>query len=206
MASGAGDVLLSARIVPTFADALDGVTLACATAMTPRDFGPPTHAPRAWLAAAAPTAGRLAFVFGSERFGMQNEDVYRCHVCLSIPTMTGYGSLNLAQAVQLLAYEWRQALGSCEVVTTSADRRADGAAIQRLLTHAESGLATLGYLDAKSPRKLIARLNRLFNRARLTVEEVQILHGIVRSMEAAGAAVSQARATTPKAGARPRDQ
>lgn len=112
MASGATDVLAQARIVPTLAEALDGITWACATAMTPRDFGPPTHAPRAHFAELAPQGHRVAFVFGSERFGLGNEDVYRCHACLSIPTDPSYGSLNLAQAVQVLAYDWRQALGA----------------------------------------------------------------------------------------------
>ena len=108
-ASGATDVLACARIVPTLAEALEGVTWACATAMTPRDFGPPTVAPREHFASLASQGHRLALVFGSERYGMANEDVYRCHACLSIPTHPDYGSLNLAQAVQLLAYEWRQA-------------------------------------------------------------------------------------------------
>ena len=185
MASGADDVLAGARIVPTLTEALDGVVLVCATAMTPRDFGPPTHAPRAWLAQAAVGGGRLAFVFGSERFGISNEDVYRCHICLSIPTMPGYGSLNLAQAVQLLAYEWRLALGGAASPAALPERRADAAAIQRLLLHCRDGLMKLGYLDPRSPRKLIPRLNRLFNRASLTVEEAQILHGIARAMEEA---------------------
>ena len=78
----------------------------------------------------ARTASR--FVFGSERYGLRNEDVYRCHACLSIPTDPGYGSLNLAQAVQLLAYDWRQALGGFAVQPRTADaalrRRGRGAA------------------------------------------------------------------------------
>ena len=186
MASGAIDVLARARIVPTLADALEGITYACATAMTPRDFGPPTRAPRELFGELAPAAHRVAFVFGSERFGMQNDDVYRCHVCLNIPTMRDYGSLNLAQAVQLLAYEWRQALGGTAAVPAVTEVRADGVAIQRLLVHLRSGLTELGYLDPRSPRKLIARLNRLLNRAGLTLEEAQVLHGVARAMEKSG--------------------
>ena len=118
-ASGANDVLANARVVETLDEALDGISHLCATAMTPRDFGPPTRAPREHFAqllaeAAVPDAVQpegVAFLFGSERFGMRNEDVYRCHVCLSIPTSPGFGSLNLAAAVQLIAYDWRQALG-----------------------------------------------------------------------------------------------
>src|SRR5512139_2289167 len=86
MASGALDVLQRARVVPTLADALDGVTHLAATAMTPRDFGPPTQAPRRHFASMGGAPPDIAFLFGGERFGLANEDVYRCHVCLSIPT------------------------------------------------------------------------------------------------------------------------
>ncbi len=110
MASGATDVLERARVVATLGEALDGVDWVGATAMTPRDFGPPTLAPREAFGALAAAGRRAAFVFGSERFGLSNDDLYTCHACLSIPTDPRYGSLNLAQAVQLVAYDWRQAL------------------------------------------------------------------------------------------------
>ncbi|WP_374428513.1 RNA methyltransferase [Ideonella dechloratans] len=184
MASGATDVLAQARIVPTLAEALDGITWACATAMTPRDFGPPTHAPRAHFAELAPQGHRVAFVFGSERFGLGNEDVYRCHACLSIPTDPSYGSLNLAQAVQVLAYDWRQALGGFPVEPRTAPVQwADGAAIQGLLAHWQAALTDIGFLDPAAPKKLLPRLNQLANRAQLTQEEVHILRGIARAMQ-----------------------
>jgi tRNA/rRNA methyltransferase len=184
MASSAIDVLEGARIVPTLADALDGITYACATAMTPRDFGPPTRAPRDLFAELAPSTQRVAFVFGSERFGMRNEDVYRCHACLSIPTLAEYGSLNLAQAVQLLAYDWRQALGGFPVQPRTVDaRRADDAAIQGLLDHWRQTLIDIDFLDPAVPRKLMPRLQQLLNRAQLTDEEVQILRGVARAVE-----------------------
>ena len=186
MASGATDVLERARIVPTLADALDGVTYACATAMTPRDFGPPTRAPRALFAELATSAHRVAFVFGSERFGMRNDDVYRCHVCLSIPTVAAYGSLNLAQAVQLLAYDWRQALGGFAVQPRTHDaRRADAVAVQGVLDHWQRTLADIDFLDPAVPRKLMPRLRQLLNRAQLTDEEVHILRGIARAVDKA---------------------
>jgi tRNA/rRNA methyltransferase len=185
MASGAADILARARVVETLADALDGVDFACATAMTPRDFGPPTHEPRALFAelAARKAAPRLALVFGSERYGMANEDVYRCHAVLSIPTHPDYGSLNLAQAVQLLAYDLRQALGGFGVQPRTPDpARADARAVQGLLEHLQVALTDIGYLDPAAPRKLMPRLNQLFNRAGLTNEEVHILRGIARQM------------------------
>jgi tRNA/rRNA methyltransferase len=186
MASGATDALERARVVPTLVEALDGITLACATAMTPRDFGPPTHAPRELFAELVPQAHRVAFVFGSERFGMSNDDVYRCHVALSIPTMPDYGSLNLAQAVQLIAYDWRQALGGFGVAPRTPDAAlADGAAVQGVLDHWQQTLIDIEFLDPAVPRKLMPRLQQLLNRAQLTMEEVHILRGVARAIQKA---------------------
>jgi tRNA/rRNA methyltransferase len=184
MASGAADILLRARIVGSLAEALDGITHACATAMTPRDFGPPTVAPRSHFAALAGTGHRVAFVFGGERFGLANDDVYRCHACLSVPTDPAYGSLNLAQAVQVLAYDWRQALGGFGVEPRASPvALADAAAIQGLLGHWQQALVEIGFLDPTAPKKLVPRLNQLANRAALTAEEVHILRGVAGAMQ-----------------------
>jgi len=187
MASGAADILVRARTVATLAEALDGISFACATAMTPRDFGPPTFAPRARLPALAAevAAGtqRVAFVFGGERHGLRNEDVWRCHACLSIPTHPGYGSLNLAQALQLIAYDWRQALGGCELPAggPAAPPPADGAQVAAALAHWQQVLVEIGFLDPAAPKKLMPRLQQLINRAQPTAEELHILRGIARS-------------------------
>jgi tRNA/rRNA methyltransferase len=183
LASGALDVLERARVVATLAEALDGVTHVCATAMTPRDFGPPTAAPRAHFESLRNAPPRIAFIFGSERFGLSNDDVYKSHVCLSIPTAPGYGSLNLAQAVQLIAYEWRTALGGFEVQPRTAEPVwADARAVQGLLDHWQQALIDVGYLDPAAPKKLMPRLNQLLNRAQVTDEEVHILRGIARAL------------------------
>lgn len=183
MASGATDVLAAARVVDRLDEALDGLTHLCATAMTPRDFGPPTHAPRELLPTLAAAGHRVGFVFGSERFGLGNDEVYLCHAALSIPTPPGYGSLNLAQAVQLIAYDWRSALGGFEVrPRTAAPVPADAAAVQGLLAHWRETLVEIGFLDPAAPRKLLPRLNQLVNRAGLRAEEVHILRGIARAV------------------------
>ncbi len=188
-ASGANDVLEKARIVETLDEALDGMTHLCATAMTPRDFGPPTRAPREHFAqlvqSATPAAGPqgVAFLFGSERFGMRNEDVYRCHTCLSIPTNPQFGSLNLAAALQVIAYEWRLALGGYAVTAaTAAPVRAEAPQVAGLLAHLEQALVAVGFLDPAAPKKLMPRLNALFNRADLTQEEIHILRGVAKAM------------------------
>lgn len=185
-ASGANDVLAKARIVDTLDEALDGMSHLCATAMTPRDFGPPTRAPREHFAAVLgevePPQG-VAFLFGSERFGMRNEDVYRCHVALSIPTAPGFGSLNLAAAVQLVAYDWRQALGGFEAPAEAQPRpAADAKALAGMLDHLEQALVAVDFLDPEAPKKLMPRLNQLFNRAAPSEEEVHILRGVAKAM------------------------
>jgi tRNA/rRNA methyltransferase len=201
--SGALDVLARARVVATLDEALDGMTHLCATAMTPRDFGPPTRSPREHLPAlaaggepgdadgpadAAPQEG-VAFLFGSERFGMRNEDVYRCDVALRIPTDPDFGSLNLGAAIQVVAYEWRTALGGfrapASVGIRAADagpRRADAQELAGMLGHWESALADIGFLDPEAPKKLMPRLRQLFARARPTREEIHILRGIAKAM------------------------
>ena len=206
-ASGALDVLAQARIVATLDEALDGMSHLCATAMTPRDFGPPTRTPRehfdlllkgelsaldgraqeANFAENYSSESGVAFLFGSERFGMANEDVYRCHVALSIPTNPQFGSLNLGAAVQVIAYEWRQALatrGEGFAVQESAPQgeRADAAQVAGMLAHWEQALTGIGFLDPAAPKKLMPRLNQMFNRAALTQEEIHILRGVAKSM------------------------
>ncbi|GAA6141967.1 RNA methyltransferase [Hydrogenophaga sp. 5NK40-0174] len=192
-ASGANDVLDKARIVETLDEALDGISHLCATAMTPRDFGPPTLAPRAHFSqllgggAASEEQGArpqgVGFLFGSERFGMKNEDVYRCHACLSIPTNPGFGSLNLAAAVQLIAYDWREALGSFPLApATDEQAPADARSVSGMLDHLEQALVAVDFLDPAAPKKLMPRLNQLFNRADPTDEEIHILRGVAKAM------------------------
>ena len=210
-ASGALDVLKNARIVDTLEEALDGMTHLCATAMTPRDFGPPTLSPRQHFnlllnqelfvpefvgleADLMPENGLktaknteipegVAFLFGSERFGMPNEDVYRCNVALSIPTNPDFGSLNLAAAVQLIAYDWREALGGFNVqAATLEPKLADAKEIAGMLKHVEAALVAIDFLDPAAPKKLMPRLNQLVNRAQLSPEEIHILRGMAKMM------------------------
>ncbi len=191
-ASGALDVLENARTVETLDEALDGMDHLCATAMVARDFGPPTRAPRphfeALLAPDAQRPGGVAFLFGSERFGMANEDVYRCHVAMSIPTNPQFGSLNLGAAIQVVAYEWRQALGGYAVESGTAEHQpADARQLGGMLEHWREALVALDYLDPAAPKKLMPRLNQLFNRAQPSAEEIHILRGVAKAMLKAAA-------------------
>jgi tRNA/rRNA methyltransferase len=195
-ASGALDVLANAKIVATLDEALEGMNHLCATAMTPRDFGPPTRTPRAHFdillqGQASAQANGVAFLFGSERFGMTNDDVYRCHVALQIPTNPQFGSLNLAAALQVIAYEWRLALGGFRPPADAPPGPplgpapavlADAKEVSGLLGHLEEALIGINFLDPASPKKLMPRLNQLFNRASLAKEEVHILRGVAKAV------------------------
>ena len=126
---------------------------------------------------------------------MSNEDVYRCHAALSIPTNPAYGSLNIAAAVQLIAYDWRQALdahgggwGAPSQAGVPDREPADAAQLSAMLAHWQQVLVAVGFLDPAAPKKLMPRLQQLFNRAQPSREEVHILRGIARAMQDAAAA------------------
>lgn len=189
MASGAEDVLAAARIVPTIADALAGVTWSVALTARMREYGPPQLAPReaASEARSHATGGDIAFVFGNERTGLSNEHVERCSALAHIPANPAYSSLNLAQAVQVLAYELRMAyLADTGAATLSEPDEPSGAArapsddIERMYIHLENALIALEFLDPANPKKLMSRLRRLFARAGLEREEVNIVRGIAK--------------------------
>jgi tRNA/rRNA methyltransferase len=181
-ASGAEDVLRGARVRAELADAVADCGVTVALSARVRDFGPPLHTPD-WLPEFAERATRqgrkVAFVFGSERFGLSNADVYRCDALLSIPANPAYTSLNLAQAVQVVAWEWRKALGVHPVRPAQPEAVAATAEeVDGLLAHAGQALLALGTLDPQAPRKLMPRMQRLASRAQLTRDEVQILRGV----------------------------
>ena len=190
MASGADDVLASAHVVPSLADALNGVHWSVALTARAREYGPPQLAPRAAAVEARghATHGEIALVFGNERTGLSNEDVERCSVLAHIPANPAYSSLNLAQAVQVLSYELRMTYlggadhhgpaGTGEGMT--AGSRAASDEIERMYVHLENALIALDFLDPGNPKKLMSRLRRLFARSGLEREEVNIVRGIAK--------------------------
>jgi tRNA/rRNA methyltransferase len=199
MASGADDVLASAHVVPTLADALTGVHWSIALTARLREYGPPQSTPRAAAAVAQEQAlhGEIALVFGNERTGLSNEDVERCSALAHIPANPAYSSLNLAQAVQVLAYELRTTYLCAHQPVAAAPSAADtprlnaaegelpGARapsdeIESMFAHLESALIAIDFLDPANPKKLMSRLRRLFARSGLEREEVNIVRGIAK--------------------------
>lgn len=185
MASGADDVLASAHVVPTLGDALSGVHWSIALTARTREYGPPRLAPRAAAeqASAQVGTGDIALVFGNERTGLANEHVDQCSALAHIPANPAYSSLNLAQAVQVLAYELRIAFlerANASLPQPEAGTLAQSDEIERMYVHFENALIALDFLDPRNPKKLMPRLRRLFARTGLEREEVNILRGIAK--------------------------
>jgi tRNA/rRNA methyltransferase len=189
-ASGALGVLEGARVFDTLAAAIGDAALAIAVSAEPREFGPPPAPPEdaagdALQVLAADPAHRVAFVFGAERTGLSIESVQACGRLVGIPASPGYASLNLAQAVQVLAYCVRRAAlaRDASAVPAEDERLASAQAVEGLLAHMERALVAIGFLDPAHPKKLLPRLRRLVLRARPRIEEVDLLRGAFRRIE-----------------------
>ena len=189
-ASGAQDILENALIVETLEEALEDCHFAAALSARLREFSPPIFTPRQCADNIfTGEHANCALVFGSERYGLSNEDVEQCHALINIPANPDYSSLNLAQAIQILAYECRMAILDKENLPTRDEHigfhgePASVDQINRMFIHLETALTTIGFLNPDNPKKLMPRLRRLFSRSSLETEEVNILRGIARQIE-----------------------
>ena len=185
-ASGAQDVLSAARVVGSIDEAWTGCNFTAAVSARLREFSPPVVTPRMFAAGLACEQGVMtALVFGNERFGLPNEIVEKCSALINIPANPAYSSLNLAQAVQILAYECRRAVTGEKPIETGIGfqgRLASAEQIDSMYAHLEEALAAIDFLDRDNPKKLMPRLRRLFSRTQLETEEVNILRGIARQI------------------------
>jgi len=184
MASGALDVLRSARACADLDEALAGTVFSVALSARPREL---SHPPLDARAAAreiveAARAGEVAIVFGNETVGLSNAEVIRCSRLARIPASDEYASLNLAQAVQVMAYEVRMAALAPAAPAAKSDLAAHED-IERLHEQLERSLRASGFLHPRYPRKLMERLRRLFAKARLEKVEVNILRGMLAAWD-----------------------
>jgi tRNA (cytidine32/uridine32-2'-O)-methyltransferase len=185
-ASSAVDVLEKARVVKTLDEALEGCALVAGTSARQRGIGPPVLAPRdcmARLHAAAASGQQTALLFGRERIGLTNEELGRCHILVNIPSNPDYSSLNIAAAVQVLGYEFMLARGAMPAVGDSAEVPATAEEMEKLYLHIESAALETGFLDPASPKHLMRRIRRLFNRAQPDQNEVHILRGLLSALQ-----------------------
>ena len=183
MASGAADVLRGARVCASLDEALHGTVYALAVSARRRELAYASNDARSAAPAlvAAAQEGEVAIVFGTEMSGLTNEEILRCSALAYIPADPGYSSLNLAAAVQVLAYEVRvAALGGAPLPAAEGvpARHED---VENFYVHLEQSLRASGFLDPANPKRLMPRLRRLFGRVGLEQEEVNILRGMLNS-------------------------
>ena len=189
MSAGAYDVLLEKVVVTdSLEDALKGCQLVLATSARPRDIAllGLTPAECATRVAETPDNTEIAIVFGREHAGLTNDELLQCHYHIHIPSNPEFSSLNLSQAVQIVAYELRMKLLSpVAEVETRQDSLATSDAVEQFYTHLRQVLIAINFLKPSNPKRLFQRLRRLFNRAKLETMEVNILRGILTHIETA---------------------
>lgn len=201
MAAGADDVLDGIVVVPDLLSAIGDCRLVLGATARARGVRLPEQPPRtaAAQALAQSTAGEVAIVFGNERTGLENEELNLCHGAVHIPSDPAFSSLNLAQAVQLLAYELRlQVLGASDPVASATvpdipssprpeanadddavEPPADAAAMEGFFQHLSRTLDDIDFHKGRSPVTIMQRLRRLFLRAGPDTRELRVLRGIL---------------------------
>jgi tRNA/rRNA methyltransferase len=183
LASGATDVLHRARVHPTLDDALAGSALTVACTARPREIAVPMVTAREAAARIVEVARAqpAALVFGNETFGLTAIEVGKCQLLATIPANSEYSSLNVAAAVQVFAYELRLAALGAGVKSGNARALATHEELEHFYEHLERAMLENGFLNPDHPKKLMPRLRRLFNRAQLEREEVNILRGVIKA-------------------------
>jgi tRNA/rRNA methyltransferase len=184
LASGAADVLDSAMCCTSLDEALLQTTLSFAVSARRRDLSHATSdireaAGRACDELAA--GGEVAFVFGTEMSGLENDEVLRCSRVAFIPAHPEYSSLNLAMAVQLVTYELWMAQARPRARVDDRAALASHEELEYFYVHLEEALVSSGFLDPHQPKRLMERVRRLFGRATLERDEVNILRGMLNS-------------------------
>lgn len=184
-ASGAVDVLAKARVVDTLQEAVADCRIVYGSSARRRKLRWPELNPRECAAQCLDiaTTGPVAIVFGTERSGLSNEQMDLCNALVYIPANPAYSSLNLASAVQLVAYELRFALGEFQPPQPPEFPPATGADMELFYEHLLRLMVSSGFLNPNNPGQLERKLRRLFNRARPDVNELGILRGVLAAAE-----------------------
>ncbi|MCA0404291.1 MAG: RNA methyltransferase [Proteobacteria bacterium] len=187
MAAGADDLLETAIVVDSLDKALENCKLIIATSARPRGVSLPGLLPGecADLVASTDDNSEIAILFGREHAGLTNEELLKSHYHVNIPANPDYSSLNLSQAVQIIAYELRMRLLAPEAkVELQSDRLATADEVEQFYKHCFEVLTAIEFLKPTNPTKrLQQRIRRLFNRARLENMEVSILRGILSQVQ-----------------------
>ncbi len=180
LATHAVDVLEEAKVCRTLAEAIQDCAFAFALSARPREWSPQVLDVRSAAARAVETGGPVAFVFGSEDAGMTNDEVFACQALVHIPASRAFSSINLAQAVQIVAYELHMAL-DVAIPFSRVEKAATVDDLEGLYAHLEQAALASGFMTPQS--RLRERWRRLFSRVpRLEREEVNILRGLLKAL------------------------
>lgn len=186
LAAGAADVLCEAVVVPTLADALSDVSLACGLTSRRRELTVPLLTPRdiaPELIAWARDNESVAIVLGSETAGLSIEEVEQCNRLVTIPGNPQYFSLNLAMAVQVISYELFSHLDVDIDYLRPAGEWATSKQMEGFYAHLSQTLESMSYYHRRNSKRLMRRMRTLFQRAHLLREEVDILRGFLKQIQ-----------------------
>jgi tRNA (cytidine32/uridine32-2'-O)-methyltransferase len=193
LAAGASDIIKQAQIFSSLEEAVAECSLVIGTSARPRSLQWPNLTPKECgdkIIAEASHHTQVALVFGRERVGLTNDELQKCHFHVGIPANPDYSSLNLAMSVQVLCYEIRMSMLSAQD-TSSLLNTCDKNDIQypkdedveRFYQHLEQTLLQTGFINPHHPGQIMGRLRRLFTRARIEQQELNILRGILTSID-----------------------
>ncbi len=186
MSAGAYDILDNAVITDSLPEALNHCRLILATSARPRDIALPGLLPKACadLIAKQNDEHEVAIVFGREHSGLTNDELLQCHYHVNIPSAAEFSSLNLSQAVQIMAYEIRMQLLSPQAkVETNRDALATANSVELFYQHLREVLIDIDFLKPSNPKRLLQRVRRMFNRIQLESQEINILRGILTHIQ-----------------------
>jgi len=185
LAAGADEVLANAGLHDGLIDGLAGSSLALGLSARRRGVNLPEISPREAAAQVLAAAGRgeqVALVFGNERTGLENEELARCHAMVRIPSVDDFSSLNLSQAVQVMAYELRVAMLGNDTQASAPVRDeppADATQMEQFYQHLAQTLDDIEFHKGREPTTIMLRLRKLFQRAQPDERELRVLHGIL---------------------------
>ncbi|MBV1777297.1 RNA methyltransferase [Burkholderiaceae bacterium DAT-1] len=186
LASGATDLLDHAIVCGDLDEALQGCTQVVALSARRRELTVPVQNPRElapFLIERCSQGEEVALLFGTEMSGLSNDEARRCNRIVSIPANPEYSSLNLSQAVQVIAYELRMALDTDLSRLNEFHELATHDDVERMYTHLEQSMIRIGFLNPDNPKRLMPRMRRMLGRIQLEKVEVDILRGLLRAID-----------------------
>lgn len=190
-ASRAEEILEQAQVCESLAQAIEGSHWVIGISARPRKISAATYTPRELINKMSEEYSELniAWVFGRERYGLTNEELDLCHGICTIPANIDYSSLNLAAAVQIICYEWLSAnpgasdnLAGENAFGQEANSIAPAEELEGFYNHLWSSLVPTGFMDKTNPNPLMRKIRRIFDRSKLTRVEINILRGILKSL------------------------